>query len=215
MDPSRLKELIYFLGQRLLDGFVPFTWNGSGFEFRVIAAEAPFLARACKFLALNHVDGFFHLYTLRGNFVGVDAALRGMGFPGKEVAGMSGADAPEEWKKDHKKVLRYVTEDVWQPLQLFHRCKELGYLNWAAKGNAGVNYNVKNMRRTKGWGNTVIKGWYTVHDLMTNFPEPTPYPATLPSRTDMLKWLSKIEPINEDDIGILPEALVRAAIRSR
>lgn len=46
-------------------GYTIVTWNGLGFDFDVLAEESG-LHKACRDLALQHVDMMFHLFTNKG-----------------------------------------------------------------------------------------------------------------------------------------------------
>lgn len=215
MDKEEIRRMLFYLGEQMLAGQIPLTWNGSGFEFRVISAEFPEFAPACKFLAINHVDMFFQVYTQSANFVGLDKALRGMGFEGKKASGMTGAEAPEKWKTHPGDVLKYVQQDVIQPLELAHKVAHYGYLVWAAKGNYSVNHGAEYKARVRGWGSVILEKWLTVGQCFHTMSEPDTswMRSQPPTRREMLGWMDNIRPISEEDFryDVLPKELISYA----
>ena len=56
-----VRSLVSLSGQ----GYTLLTWNGTGFDFDVLAEESG-LREECQQLALSHVDMMFHLFCVRG-----------------------------------------------------------------------------------------------------------------------------------------------------
>ena len=95
MNQEQAGELVHYLATRVENGYTIVTWNGLSFDFDILAEESGMLAE-CRNLAVDHVDMMFHVLCRLGFGVGLDAAARGMGIPGKPE-GMSGAMAPVLW----------------------------------------------------------------------------------------------------------------------
>jgi hypothetical protein len=88
------------------EGYTLLTWNGLGFDFDILAEESG-MHEECKALALGHIDMMFHFFASKGFPLGLDAASKGMGLPGKPE-GMDGAIAPELWADgQYHRVLDY------------------------------------------------------------------------------------------------------------
>jgi hypothetical protein len=86
------------------------TWNGAGFDFRVLA-RASGMDAACTALSWGHVDMMFWLHCKKGFSVGLDRAARAVG-TGK-TPGLSGADAPRLWNEgQYDAVMAYLEQDV-------------------------------------------------------------------------------------------------------
>jgi hypothetical protein len=116
-------------------GYTLTTWNGLGFDFDVLAEESG-AHEACKRLALDHIDMMFHFFCEKGYPLGLDAAAKGMGLPGKPD-GMSGALAPVLWTEgQYHKVLDYVSWDVKNTLMVAEaswQCQEWSAVEEALK----------------------------------------------------------------------------------
>ena len=132
------------------------TWNGLSFDFDILAEESGH-HKMCKELALNHVDMMFHFFASKGYPLGLDAAAKGMGLPGKPE-GMTGAIAPQLWAEgQYHKVLDYVSWDVKNTLALAQAVDESGCLDWTSRSG-----------RSNSWP---IAGWLTAKEAMV-LPEP-------------------------------------------
>jgi hypothetical protein len=110
LSARRAQELVRYLQQVVQDGVTIITWNGAGFDFRVLA-HASGMVVECVELAWEHVDLMFWLHCRRGFSVGLASAARAVG-TGK-IAGMSGQDAPRLWEAgEYEQVKQYVAQDV-------------------------------------------------------------------------------------------------------
>lgn len=138
------------------DGYMLLSWNGLGFDFDILAEESGMYTE-CKILALNHIDMMFHIHCSKGFPLGLDAAAKGMGLPGKPE-GMTGAKAPELWNnREYHRVLDYVSWDVKNTLALAQAVDKAGYLNWIARSG-----------KPNSW---ICSEWLTVSEAM-KLPEP-------------------------------------------
>ena len=110
LRPEGAQELVRYLQGQAQEGAAIVTWNGAGFDFRVLA-HASGMAAECARLAWEHVDLMFWLHCRKGFSVGLSSAARAVG-TGK-TAGMSGADAPRLWEAgEYEQVKQYVAQDV-------------------------------------------------------------------------------------------------------
>ena len=128
LTPDGAGELVRYLAEAQASGQTVVTWNGAGFDFRVLA-QASGLVDECVELAWSHLDLMFWFHCRNGYSVGLDKAARAVG-SGK-TEGMSGADAPRLWDAgEYQTVLEYVAQDV-RALAAVHEGAERGHaLRW-------------------------------------------------------------------------------------
>lgn len=128
-DVARLVDYLLSMVDR---GFTILTWNGLAFDFDVLAEESGMLEE-CKSLALGHVDMMFHVFCERGYPVGLQAAAKALGLPGK-AKGMTGVLAPRMWAEGkHQEVLDYVAQDTRTTLELAALCERLRCFRWITR----------------------------------------------------------------------------------
>ena len=110
LSQERAGELVSYLSEAQQAGQTVVTWNGAGFDFRVLA-QASGLVDECIKLAWAHLDLMFWFHCRNGYSVGLNKAAQAVG-SGK-TEGMSGADAPRLWDAgEYQTVLDYVAQDV-------------------------------------------------------------------------------------------------------
>ena len=111
MDADEAQRVVEHLQDCVDAGYTLLTWNGHGFDFKVLAEESG-LTDACWDLSLNHIDMMFHVVCEKGFRVSLAAASQAAGV-GTKHHGMSGRDAPKFWKEgEHSKVMEYLRRDV-------------------------------------------------------------------------------------------------------
>lgn len=154
MTADQCKNMARELG-RLSYHYEILTWNGLGFDFDILDEESG-MHNQCQQLALNHIDMMFHFFASKGYPLGLDAASKGMGMPGKPE-GMDGAKAPELWPTDPHRVMAYCSLDAKNTLALAEAVDTAGCLNWTARSN-----------RHNTW---YSQKWLTVKEAMA-LPEP-------------------------------------------
>jgi hypothetical protein len=172
-------------------GYTILTWNGLGFDFDILAEESG-MFEECKELALRHIDMMFHFFAEKGFPLGLDAASKGMGLPGKPE-GMDGAIAPRLWAEgEYHRVLDYVSWDAKNTLALAMACDEAYCLEWTAKSG-----------RRNTW---FSEKWLTVKEAMS-LPEPKTSWMTDPwPRTKFYGWTGyeptpQYQPPLKDNLG--------------
>ncbi len=150
-------ELVEHLRSMAGEGYTVLTWNGLGFDFPVLAEESAML-QPCRELASDHVDMMFHVFCQLGFPVGLEAAAKGLGLPGK-AGGMSGVLAPQMWAQGkHQQVLDYVAQDTRTTLELATLCEKDRCFRWIT-------------RRGKTSRMDLLEGWLPVRSAM-ELPEP-------------------------------------------
>ena len=120
--------LVSFLLDAAQTGRPIVTWNGSGFDFRVLA-HASGRMDDCVDLAWTHIDLMFWLHCIKGFSVGLAKAAEAAG-SGK-TPGISGADAPRLWAAgEYELVKAYVTQDVRALAAVYEAAVQAGELRW-------------------------------------------------------------------------------------
>lgn len=124
-------------------GYRIVTWNGCGFDFRVLAQESGMLAELAL-LTMEHVDLMLMVTFARGHYLSLQAALEGAGLAGKMkrvqlsdgrwVEDMDGSQAPLLWEQgEQEAVLAYLEQDVRQQLALAERVQARGEIRWTSR----------------------------------------------------------------------------------
>lgn len=137
------QEVVAALHHLVQDGYTLVTWNGAGFDFDVLAEESSNYP-VCIELAQQHVDMMLIVVALRGHFLGLDAAAKGMKVAGKlkqvrlrdgrMLDGLTGAMAPQLWSDGEREaVLAYLSEDVRVTLELAQAMLIQRRLVWRSK----------------------------------------------------------------------------------
>ena len=187
--PRLTKQESVNLVKRLMElrdqGYVPLTWNGCSFDFRLLAEESG-LIQQCRQLALNHVDLMLMVTFTKGWYLSLQAALKGAGLSGKlrtvqlsngnEVHDMDGAKAPELWDAgEYDAVLAYLKEDVSQLLKLAQSVVRRGRISWTSRSG-----NPQQIRFPK---------LLTVTECF-DIPEPdTSWMSDPPTREQFIDWI--------------------------
>jgi hypothetical protein len=169
------------------DGYTLVTWNGLGFDWDVLAEESGLHAE-CARLALAHVDLMFIVVAIKGHYLALDTACRGMGVKGKlksvtlgdgqVLEGMSGAMAPALWAQgEHQAVLDYLADDVRSTLELAQAIERYRALRWISR---------------RGRANRIaVPQLYSVEACL-QLPLPdTGWMTSPPSRSQMTAWMTQ------------------------
>lgn len=136
-------DLVEWMYQRHEAGERFLTWNGTSFDFQVLAQESG-LWRECVEICLSHVDLMLIATISKGWFVGLDSALKAHGIQsklhkvqlkdGSWIEDMSGSKAPAMWKAgETKAVLEYLRGDVERPLELVQSIQRIKKLCFDSK----------------------------------------------------------------------------------
>jgi hypothetical protein len=160
------------------------TWNGAGFDFRLLADETGRRAD-CARLVKTSVDMMFQVLCERGHPLSLDAALKGGGLPPKmdqvtlrsgDAAHISGIEAPRFWQAgEYTAVAAYCAADAERTVALAALCQRSRRLAWVSQ---------------KGRPNEIYlrTGWLTVEQCLA-LPLPDTSWMTKPmSREDVLAW---------------------------
>lgn len=183
MRKDDLYELVKYLEYKVERGYTIVTWNGLAFDFDVLAEESGLYAQCAK-LAMSHVDMMFHIFCLRGHYLGLDKAAKGLGLSGK-TEGMNRAKAPQMWAAgQQRQVLDYVSQDVRTTLQVAQEVERLGMVM--------VQWTIARVVNTID-----IDQWLTVADAQ-RLPLPDTSWMTNPvSRDRFTAWMIAYEALPE------------------
>ena len=124
--------LVSYLLDAAQTGHPIVTWNGAGFDFRVLARASGRTAD-CIDLAWAHVDLMFWLHSVKGFSVGLAKAAQAAG-TGK-TPGITGADAPRLWATgQYERVQEYVAQDVRALAAVYEATVQRRELRWINSG---------------------------------------------------------------------------------
>jgi hypothetical protein len=179
MTGEQCRSLVNTLGQLSDEGYTVLSWNGLGFDFEVLGEESGSFT-ACKRLALDHIDMMFHFFCEKGFPLGLDAAAKGQGLPGKPE-GMDGALAPVLWAEgQYHRVLDYVSWDVKNTLHLAQVIDGDAFneLRWTSRAG-----------RPQGWRRG--SRWLAVNEAL-ELPEPdTSWMSNPMARSKFYEWTER------------------------
>ena len=102
MSPNQVRDLVAYLRDFINRGYSVVTWNGLGFDFKVLAEECEdrMWAMTVADMAMGmHIDPGFQMVCERGFMIGLDKAAKGLRVGGK-TDGMHGDLAPILWSGD-------------------------------------------------------------------------------------------------------------------
>jgi hypothetical protein len=185
LSKEECQGLVKDLMEYAASGHIFVTWNGCGFDFRVLAQESG-LFEECGELALNHIDMMLLVTFKKGWFLGLDKALQGANISGKvhevELSNgdilreMNGGLAPELWaKEEYDAVLTYLRGDVEQTLELAKVVLETQRIRWTSGRGKPQSASVPNL--------------ITVRKCF-NIPEPdTSWMSNPPQRKNFVSWI--------------------------
>lgn len=174
-------EVADYLLERVSQGYKIMTWNGLGFDFRVLAEECSpdtEYARDLAALALSehHVDIGFAMVCDLGYMCSVQHACDGMGLPGK-TEGITGKMIPELWSSsilsEQERCLEYSRNDVCITSVLYQAIEhhqQLAYMTkagrkqiWAYPPDNGIMSVARALQlpdaRNPRWPRSKFTGW--------------------------------------------------------
>lgn len=128
------------------------TWNGLGFDFRVLVEALPKGQPVVRYIAelacsTMHIDIGFAMLCETGYMCGLQAACEGFGLPGKSD-GISGKLIPALWKgtlADQEQCLEYCRNDVAMTSLVYHGILHHGKLIYKAKSGIKLSWVPKRL----------------------------------------------------------------------
>ncbi|MDR4509651.1 MAG: ribonuclease H-like domain-containing protein [Candidatus Brocadiaceae bacterium] len=187
-------ELVHDLQSLVNEGYSLLAWNGTGFDFHVLAQESK-LYRECGALALNHIDMMLLVTFEKGWYLSLQKALTGAGLEGKlksvtlsdgvEIPDMDGSKAPRLWAAgEQKAVLEYLRQDVVQPLRLAEDIQRTGSIRWTSNNGKPQFARVERLR-------TVLECF--------EIPEPdVSWMTNPPTREQFVSWIPNYKALIQD-----------------
>lgn len=129
MSKPDANQMLDFLWSVHKKGDKIFTWNGTGFDWRMLAANTGELD-ACVELALTSYDPAFQVLAQRGMMPALDGVLSGFKLPNKP---MKGSKAPEKWEKgEYQEVIDYVISDTTNLRAIAERIEKSRGVRWTS-----------------------------------------------------------------------------------
>jgi hypothetical protein len=140
MTRAENQQMVRDLQEYRAAGYTIVTWNGCGFDFRLLAEESG-MVEECADLAIDHVDLMLLVTFNKGWYLGLDKALNGAGIGGKvhevtlksgeTLRDMHGGMAPLLWAQgEEEAVLTYLRGDVEQTLALAKNIAQTREIRW-------------------------------------------------------------------------------------
>lgn len=197
MNEVTLMELLDQLSELHKAGYTITTWNGVGFDFKVLHGMLkghPSLQKAVVHLAKQHVDLMYFIFCCMGYPCSQKNALAGTNLQGKvsvvvlkdgSTTEISGAQAPMLWDAgETAAVLEYLRGDVTTLLELAKAWRRKGVASWlTSKGSKKI------LEMTINDGQEVP---LTV-EYCSSLPLPDTSWMTNPkSRRDMVGWMMEV-----------------------
>jgi hypothetical protein len=137
MTPADLQRMTRLLAKIHKEGHSLVTWNGAGFDFRVLyeELEGDKASQAIiSNLAMEHLDVMFQVLCIKGYPVGLEACAKYM--INKSKVGMHGDEAVAEWAKgiqERAKVIEYVQGDADLTVETAAAIEQRGQVSWITK----------------------------------------------------------------------------------
>jgi len=159
LDKTYAQKVIHYLEKKVQDGYTIVTWNGTNFDFAVLAYESG-LYDQCAELAMNHVDLMMIVTFTKGWRLSLQSACKGSNLPGKvknvELSDgtlcddMSGEKAIDLWTQgEFDAVLTYLEGDVRQTLALVEKVQKNKIMRWTSQSGSSQYITVSKMLLAK------------------------------------------------------------------
>ncbi len=147
-EMKSIEDFILFLHSKVYyDNYTIATWNGLGYDFRILAERFPEDFAMIKKLAFSdcHIDPMFQFHCSKGFPVGLSAVASGLRLQGK-TEGMDGLKASEMWvegsPEDRQRVLAYVVQDARATLDVVKEIDAGGKITWITKKGYAKTLNL-------------------------------------------------------------------------
>ena len=132
MTPEDVQTVVRHLTEMRQKGTKLVTWNGTGFDFPVMADESGMMDEV-QDLARTSIDMMFHLHCIKGHPAGLDAAAEGSG-TARKTPEISGKNAPVLWREGKKNdVIAYCAQDAYVTWDLAQTAQRLGFMRWMSR----------------------------------------------------------------------------------
>lgn len=136
MDQDEVKNLLMYLHKKMQEGYILTTWNGTAFDWRLLAQETE-QHDLCVKLALNSFDPMLQVHAMKGFPVGLGAVAAAFGLGDKLIAG---SDAPSLWRGGcYDTVLEYVQQDARLLGEIVREILRAKGVKWVS-GTGGVHF---------------------------------------------------------------------------
>jgi len=182
------QEIVRDLSQLVDEGYTLVTWNGTGFDFKLLAVESGMYAECADLAYYHHIDMMLIVVFLRGHFLGLNKALDGIGNAGKlhEVrltdgtllVDMKGKLAPELWARgEFDAVLTYLNYDVTEPLAVLQFIYKNKSIQWVTARGSYQSFHVPSM--------------YSVRELYETLPDNSNWGKFNITKEQFVAWMPR------------------------
>ncbi len=190
MSRAACRDLVAELQRVTRAGYTLVTWNGTAFDFAVLAQEAD-MPRECAALALAHADLMAIVTFKRGHFLSLQKALDGARIVGKKkevllkdgsrLYEMSGKLAPQLWARgEYDAVLSYLREDVMPLLELARIVNETKLIRWTSARGFPMELRVERL-------------WSVRECFAFPLPDTAWMNADPPQREKLIEWMPPLD----------------------
>ena len=152
-------------------GYAIVSWNGAGFDFRVLAELLPARKHEVVELCKKSYDPMFQILCLRGFMVGLGAVCKGFGLGEKKMHGQSAL----VWPNNAVQIIEYVKDDASKTGRVLLKILEHSGLRWVTK---------KGMWSFQAF----YRGPLTVEECLAIPLPDTSWMDNPKSREDVLQW---------------------------
>lgn len=133
MTQEEATHFLMYLNKLHNDGYILTTWNGTAFDWRLLARETG-LHELCVSLALQSFDPMLQVHGLKGYPVSLGATAAGFSLGTKD---MDGGLAPTLWALGcYEKVLNYVEQDARLLGQIVQAILKARGIKWISKSGS-------------------------------------------------------------------------------
>jgi hypothetical protein len=181
------QNIVVDLMDLVANGYTLVTWNGTCFDFKLLAIQSGMYEECANIAYNHHIDMMLFIVFYKGYRLKLQSVLDGIGSDGKlnEVVlndgtllhDMGGVKAPELWAQgEFDAVLAYLTYDVSEPLNILQYIYERKRIQWL---NRSGNYQVM-----------LIPKLQTVKELYENTPDHSSWEKFNICRSQFIDWMS-------------------------
>lgn len=131
MSKNTALAMLRYLEEKQKQGYAVVSWNGAGFDFKMLGALAEDNELAGR-IVLSMYDPMYQVLSQKGFPIGLKAAGAGLGII--QTKTMEGKEAPEAWAKgEFQRVIGYVIGDSQITVKIVQAVVKAGGINWTTK----------------------------------------------------------------------------------
>lgn len=158
LDKADCCEIVHDCMALVKEGYTFLTWNGAGFDFKLLAVQSGMFKECAEIAYWHHIDMMLYPVFIKGHYLGLQKCLDGIGREGKltvttlndgtVIENMKGAVAPDMWAKgEFNAVLEYLNYDVCEPLALLQHMHNKKRIQWISAAGNPQSLNVERLMK--------------------------------------------------------------------